>query len=304
MDIRQFRYFIEVVKCQFNLSLAAKKLYISQPALSQFIKAFEQSEQIQLFERYKGRLQQLTPAGEIFYENAKKMLIQYNGMLDDIRDGKTQLRGRVRIGIPPLILGVVFADVIAQLIINHPDIEFVIIEKGAYELSHLFMMDELDFAILLDPTHISDALIEKCVLQQDELSAFMNKNHPLAQKDKIDWRDLNHKQLAILDPSFIIHHQLQKKFDECGVVPKKSTMSASWDFLMLVAQNSELITVLPSPVHNVHVNSNIIEKHFTDPISWTVLLCRAKKERYNRVEHFVFDFINAYFNVGTEKYEM
>lgn len=295
MDIRQFRYFIEVVKNEFNLSLAAKKLYISQPALSQFIRTFEETENVELFERHKGRLQKLTPEGEIFYENAKKMLQQYNSMLSSIRDGALQLRGKVRIGIPPLILSVVFADVIAQLIIQNPDIEFEIIEKGAYELSKMFMVDELDFAILLDPSNINPDIIDEHLLRQDELSAFMNLNHPLAKKSCLQWQDLNEQLMAILDPSFIIHHKLQKKFDEYAVIPKKATMSASWDFLMLVAQNSELITILPSPVHNVYLNKNIIEKRFEDPILWKVLLCRPKKVRYNRVHHFVFDYIIEYF---------
>lgn len=295
MDIRQFHYFIEVVKAGFNLSIAAKKLYISQPALSQFIKSFEASENIELFERHKGRLQKLTPAGDVFYDNAKKMLLQYENMLTDIREGSSQLRGKVRIGIPPLILGVVFADVIAQLIISNPEIEVEIIEKGAHELSKMFMVNELDFAILLNPTHISEHIIDEHLLQQDELSAFMNQHHPLAKKEYLLWEDLNSQLMAILDPSFIIHHKLQKKFDEYGVSPKKSTVSSSWDFLMLVARNSEFITILPSPVNNIYSHKNIIEKRFKDPIIWKVLLCRPKKERYSRVHNYVFDYIIQYF---------
>lgn len=301
MEIRQLDYFIEVVKSHFNLSLAAKKLYISQPALSQFIKSFEANEDIELFERYKGRLQGLTPAGEIFYDNAKKILTQYNTMLTEIREDSGKLKGKVRIGIPPLILGVVFADVIAQLIIHHPDIEFEIIEKGAYELSKMFIVDELDFAILLDPTNINPDIIDEHLLQQDELSAFMNHHHPLAKKQKLEWADLNNQLMAILDPSFIIQHKLQKQFDEYGITPKISAMSSSWDFLMLVAKNSDFITVLPSPVHDFYLDKNIIEKHFNQPISWKVLLCRPKKEHYNRIDQYVFEYILDYFKKGKEK---
>ncbi|QIQ22043.1 LysR family transcriptional regulator [Zophobihabitans entericus] len=295
MDIRQLEYFVEVVKSDFNLSLAAKRLYISQPALSQFIKAFEENENIYLFERYKGRLQGLTPTGEIFYDNAKAILNQYNMMLTSIREDSTQMKGKVRIGIPPLILGVVFADVIAQLVINNPNIEFEIIEKGAYELSKMFMVDELDFAILLDPTNINPEIIDQHLLKQDELTAFFNHNNPLATKEQLEWSDLNNQMMAILDPSFIIHHKLQKKFTEYSVKPKKCTMSSSWDFLMLIARNSDFITVLPSPVHDFHLDKNIIEKRFNDPIYWRVLLCRPKKPRYDRVHQYVFEYILDYF---------
>ncbi|WP_392551460.1 LysR family transcriptional regulator [Orbus wheelerorum] len=296
MDLRHLHYFVVVVKSNFNLSLAAKKLYISQPALSQLIKSFEDSENIELFERSKGRLQGLTSVGEVFYDNAKKILLQYDNMLTEIREGSAKLKGKVRIGIPPLILGVVFADVIAQLIIHHPDIEFEIIEKGAYELSKRFMVDELDFAILLDPTHIDPDIIDEHLLQQDELSAFMNNQHSLAIKNKLDWPDLHNQLMAILDPSFIIQHKLQKQFDAYNIKPKISAMSSSWDFLMLVAKDSDFITVLPSPVRHFYLDKNIIEKRFTDPISWNVLLCRPKRSRYNRINQYVFDYILNYFN--------
>ncbi|XKM14487.1 LysR family transcriptional regulator [Orbaceae bacterium ac157xtp] len=301
MDIRHLEYFVEVIKSNFNLSIAAKKLYISQPALSQLIKSFEQQENIELFERYKGRLKGLTPAGEIFYENTKKILHQYHTMLTEIREDSGRLKGKIRIGIPPLILGVVFADVIAQLIINHPDIEVEIVEKGAYELSKMFMVDELDFAILLDPTNINPDIIDEHLIHQDELSAFMNQNHELAQKETLNWQDLNNKLMAILDPTFIIQHKLQKKFNEYGVKPQKTTMSASWDFLMLIVKNSSFITVLPSPVHDFYFDKNIIEKRFKSPISWNVLLCRPKREHYNRVNQFVFDYILNYFKNGKNK---
>ncbi|WP_392562420.1 LysR family transcriptional regulator [Orbus sturtevantii] len=301
MDLRHLHYFVEVVNANFNLSLAAKKLYISQPALSQLIKSFEDSENIELFERSKGRLQGLTSAGEIFYDNAKKILLQYDTMLTDIREGATKLKGKVRIGIPPLILGIVFADLVAQLIIQHPDIEFEIVEKGAYELSKMFMVDELDFAILLDPTNINGDIIDEHLLQQDELSAFMNNQHPLAAKHRLDWPDLHNQLMAILDPSFIIQHKLQKQFNAYDIRPKIAAMSSSWDFLMLVAKNSDFITVLPSPVRHFYLDKNMVEKRFNDPISWKVLLCRPKKARYNHINSYVFTYILDYFNQGKGK---
>lgn len=295
MDIRHFQYFVAIVKADFNLSLAAKRLYISQPALSQFIKSFEESEKVELFERYKGRLQGLTPTGELFYEQVQKLITQYNDMLTAIREDAGQLKGKVRIGIPPLILGVVFSSVIADLIINHPNIEVEIIEKGAYELSQMCMVDELDFAILLDPTNISSTIIDEHLIQQSELSVFFNHEHPLAQKETLTWSDLNDQMLAIFEPSFMIHHKLMKKFSEYNIQPQKYTMSASWDFLLLLATNSKFITILPSPILDIYSNQNIVERRFDDPIYWKVLLCHTKKQRYSRLHQFVFNYILSHF---------
>ncbi|WP_294614570.1 LysR family transcriptional regulator [uncultured Gilliamella sp.] len=295
MDIRHLQYFVAVVKADFNLSLAAKRLYISQPALSQFIKSFEESEKIYLFERYKGRLQGLTPTGELFYEQVKQLLSQYNSMLTAIREDAGQLKGKVRIGIPPLILGVVFSDIIADLIINHPNIEVEIIEKGAYELSRMFIVDELDFAILLDPTNINSTIIDEHLIQQSELSVFFNHDHPLAKKQKLEWSDLHDQMLAVFEPSFMIHHKLMKKFGEYNIQPQKYTMSASWDFLLQIATNSKFLTILPSPILDIYSNHHIVERRFNDPIDWKVLLCRPRKEHYSRLNQYVFDYMLSFF---------
>ena len=44
MDIIQMTYFINIVECGCNLSIAAKKIHISQSALSQFVTNFEATE--------------------------------------------------------------------------------------------------------------------------------------------------------------------------------------------------------------------------------------------------------------------
>lgn len=43
-------------------------------------------------------------------------------------------------------------------------------------------------------------------------------------------------------------------------------------------------------------NSKIIEKPFNYPITWKVVLCRPKKERYSHVDQHVFKFIIDFFS--------
>ena len=71
MDITQLKYFVCIVESDYNLSAASKKLHISQPALTQYIRKFEDEEGIELFTRMSGRLNGLTVSGENFYSNAK-----------------------------------------------------------------------------------------------------------------------------------------------------------------------------------------------------------------------------------------
>ena len=72
MDLREQKYVCALAECG-NLTRAAEKLYISQPALSIYINNLENSLGVKLFERI-GKRFVLTYAGERYVEAAQKML--------------------------------------------------------------------------------------------------------------------------------------------------------------------------------------------------------------------------------------
>ena len=300
MDIKNLECFVEIVNSKYSLSAAAKKLGISQPALSYMIKNFETEENILLFERYNGRLQNLTPSGEVFYQHAILVLENYQSMMDEMRKVSAQHKGRIKIGIPPLILGVALADIISGMIIDHPDIAFEIIELGAYELKQSLLSKKLDFAILLQPTDISDDTITEHLLTQCELSAFMNVDNPLAKEEKLHWSQLDGQLLAIFNNTFMIHHQLTSRFEAEQIHPIIPITSSCWDYLLLSTKNSGLVTILPSPIGELIQTSDIVEVPFHDPIPWMIVLCQVKKNRYRHLEKYVLDTIVSYFRPQPE----
>lgn len=298
MDIDQLKYFVAIVDNQLNLSQASKKLHISQPALSKYIIKFEEEENLKLFERNHGRLTGLTPAGENFYANALMVLERHSILMSEFREHASLIKGVVRIGIPPLILTVLFTEVMADLIRKNPDIKFIIVEWGAFELRRMLLLDELDVAVLLDPTNLSSLLFREDLIREDELTAFMSIQNPLAAKREIEWSELKGKDLAIFNESFMIHHQLMGRFSALGIEPKVSLMSGSWDFLLEITRTSNFITILPSPIREHFAFSDVVEIPFRKPISWQVVLTYPVKPRYSRIEKYTIESIRDYFREG------
>lgn len=296
LDIKQLEYFIEIVKCHYNLSRAAERLHVSQPALSQTIRQFEEQEQVELFVRYKGRLQNLTPAGERFYINSQNIIQYYYQMLDELRDNATQYKGKIRIGIPPLVLSVVFSKLLPKLIVENPDVEFEVIEAGAYDLTRMLTLKELDFAVLLQPVYIDSEIIEEYILQQDELTAFMSNKHPYSHQRYLYWNQLEDQSLAIFNSTFMIHHKLKEKFQEEGIHPHLAILSSSWDYLLLSVKNSNFLTILPSPIRNLFNFKDIVEIPFFQPISWSVVLCRPRKELHSHLKEHILNEIISFFS--------
>ena len=183
MDIIQMYYFINIVECSCNLSLAAKKIHISQSALSQFVKNFEENESIQLFHRKNGRLDGLTEAGERIYRYSTEIVSKYEEMQNAIQSESAKQKGTIRLGLPSLILRFYFSNILPNFLLKHPHIDIQIIESGGVDLRQKLLAEELNYALLIEPTSLDTKKYEQHIIQMDEYVAFMDKNHPLASKE-------------------------------------------------------------------------------------------------------------------------
>lgn len=299
IDITKMNYFIAIVESEFNLTKAAQRLYVSQPALSKFISTLEEEENLNLFERKNNKLLVLTPAGHKFYEHAKAISSAYNTMLNDLSVYSKMTSGTIKIGIPPLIMTVLFTDVIAQLYLRNPQIKFDIVELGAFELRKKLLLNELDIAILITPTGLSTSQFTEEVLWRDELTAFMSSDNELANQGNITWKDLNHRNLAIFNDTFMIHHQIVSKFISQKMIPSFSLTSGLWDYLVDVTKHSDFITIMPSPISKVLNMDHLKEVTMDSPIVWEVVLVYPIRDYYSKVDLYVRDSLKRFFQFGS-----
>src|SRR5881398_3822046 len=97
MDTRQLAAFCEVVERE-SFSQAAARLGVTQPAVSQQVRALEKRVGTQLLDR-SGRRVVPTEAGLRLYRGAQKLLALEEQLLEEVAGGEEgELRGRFEIG--------------------------------------------------------------------------------------------------------------------------------------------------------------------------------------------------------------
>jgi DNA-binding transcriptional LysR family regulator len=104
-EIRQLRYFLEVSDAH-SFSRAARRLGVSQPAVSQQIRDLESTLGAKLLERKGKRISlflSLTPAGQLFEERAHGILRQVDQTVEEITSEPRQLHGTLRLGVIPYL---------------------------------------------------------------------------------------------------------------------------------------------------------------------------------------------------------
>lgn len=297
MDIVQMGYFINIVECSCNLSLAAKKIHISQSALSQFITQFEANEGLQLFYRKNGRLERLTEAGERVFRYSSEILSKFEEMQSMIQSESAKQQGTIRLGIPSLILRIYFANILPDFLLKHPDIDIQITEGGGVELRQKFIAEDLNFAILIEPTSLDNKKYEQHVIQMDEYVAFMDHNHPLADKEFLEWKDIEPYQIATFNKSFTTYHAITEKMRKEKVNPDLAYLSSSWDYLIQAALGHEIITILPRPVEEFIDKDKFKVVRFRDYIPFNIWFCRPYKSKASEIESFVYEeFLKLYYS--------
>lgn len=286
MDIFQLSYFIKVVESGGNLTLASKKANISQSSLSQLISNFEKSEDVELFYRQNGRLKGLTPCGEKYYDYALQMTKLHFEMHDMVRRESLKKKGRIRIGIPSMILRIYFTSFFTKFIVDNEEVKIEIVEAGSKKLHNLLLRGEIDLAVLVDPTYLNKEKYEEFTLITDEICAFVSENHPLSTKKELDWCEIESYPLATFTKDFSSHKLIIDKLKEEGVTKEMKFTSSSWNFLTAVAKESTAVVLLPSPLQ-YQLTEGLVMKKFSNSIPFKILLTRPVKEDYSSLERYV-----------------
>lgn len=193
MNLRQLELFTLVAETE-NVSEAARKLYMTQPAVSQTIADLEDSVGLKLFDRMNRRMQ-LTYAGEVLYDYSKKILSLVeeaeSQMLDlaNMRTGKLRLGASTTIGIYllPRILG----EFKQQF---HTVQSFFVIDNTAV-IEKMLLYNRLDIGFVEGLVHSKEIEIEK--VMDDQLWLVCSPQHRWA-KEKRD----------IIEPDEIINEAL------------------------------------------------------------------------------------------------
>jgi LysR family nitrogen assimilation transcriptional regulator len=167
LDLRPLYYFVRVVESG-SFSRAAALLSIGQPVLSRFIKRLEDDLQVQLLHRH-GRGVSLTEAGERLFGHASPILRNLSQAQTEVIAMRGAPSGSVTLALPPLLGGVVTAELVRRLRSENPQISINLREGFAAESLEWLGSGTVDLAILFNPPHIATLISEHVLDDQIHL---------------------------------------------------------------------------------------------------------------------------------------
>ncbi len=205
-----------------HISNAAVELHLSQSELSKQMHALETELNIKLLDTYNKRNLKITPAGEVFYHHAQKMIADYEKMLQDLASNRPSTFKQLTIGSIPVSGQYTIAQKIGTFGQQHSEIDLKVIEGEGNQIVTQLLAGKLQAAIIRDTqTHqLQPTDFVKQALLQDELMIILPVNHPLATRPTIRIKDLAHQKIATLPPGSGVYEPITQLFARQGVTPK------------------------------------------------------------------------------------
>ena len=149
MQFQQLLYFVAVAETR-HFTRAAERVHVSQPSLSQQIKALENELGAELFSRARGNIA-LTDAGEALLPLARRILADADTARIEVQELAQLRRGRVRLGATPSLCTGLLPDVLRAFHDRHPGIQLLIEEGGSHDLVRELARGALDLALIVLP---------------------------------------------------------------------------------------------------------------------------------------------------------
>lgn len=245
MDIRQLEYFVEVAK-QLSFTKAATTLHVSQPSISKSIQNFEAELGVPLFYRSSKQLE-LTDAGHAVLINALQVLESFKNMRSELTDLMELKKGRIRIGIPPIVGAEFFSKLISHYKEAFPYIEISLDEVGTKRIRQDIDAGELDIGLVCS-IHSTNENLEVIQFLKDPLQLIVHEDHPLANDNTITLEQLRNETFIIYRKDFILYDRIIEECSKAGFFPTIACETTQKDLFIEMVNAKVGIALLPQKI--------------------------------------------------------
>ncbi|WFT98723.1 LysR substrate-binding domain-containing protein [Bradyrhizobium barranii] len=219
MDLRQLRYFIAAAE-ERSFTLAARRLNLSQPPLSQHIQTLEAELKTQLLHRTSRRVE-LTKAGEALLGRGRAILQQIKLAEDEVQSIGAGLIGTLDVGATGSILRGRLAELLAAYRKVAPSVKTTVHEQ-APALQIAALLNRTTNICLIRSVPTEHGLTSKLAWREEVVLALPHA-HPLAGRKRVALSELASEDHIVLDPnSSEFARYIQKCCVDAGFLPRVS----------------------------------------------------------------------------------
>ncbi len=217
MNLEYLKTYIEVVK-RSSFSEAAKRLSLSQPAVTHQIQKLERDLGMHLLDRKEGSVT-MTSAGEQFHSFALNVLSEQHRLSERLQGLTGEVSGKLELGASTVPGEYIVPRLLGDFSAVHPAVEASVEIGDTAVISQRLLGAECDLAFVGAPVEGRGLHIEKFL--DDDLVLIVSESHPFARRQTINLEELEGEKLITRESGSGTMESVYKLLNEAGFDGRK-----------------------------------------------------------------------------------
>ena len=253
--LRDLRYFLALAE-ELNFTRAAKRLHLSQPALSKQIRGLESTLRAQLLRRDRRQVE-LTAAGAALYAVARNLLQDWDDGVAMVGDAAAQDARVLRVGTLTSIGRGLYPAITDQFTKRQPDWHVELHSYGWGDPTAGLRDRAADASFVWLP--IDDAEIQTAVLATERRFVAISARHPLADREIVEFSEIINEPVAALPSSAGAQRDFWLAIDaRAGRPPQVAAEVSAADEKLEIVASGAAITLLAEGNAGIYSREGIV----------------------------------------------
>lgn len=183
MELRHLRYFVAVAEME-NVSRAAVKLHVSQPALSRQIRDLEEELKVTLLERGAQSVR-LTGAGRVFFREARAVLARADQAVAAVREQSGGPNLELHVGYAPSLTAQILPGALRNFQREFPRTRVLLHDLSTEEMLAQLRAGKIHLSLMVQPCAKALRGLRFAELARYPMCLAMANSHPLARRRSV-----------------------------------------------------------------------------------------------------------------------
>ncbi|MEW8470119.1 MAG: LysR substrate-binding domain-containing protein [Candidatus Thiodiazotropha sp.] len=281
MELRQLNSLVALAESGFNVTLAAKQLFLVQSAVSQHLAQLEKELGTQLFVRKGKRLIALTAAGEAVLGYARQALAVRENILAVGRDHVEESSGVLRIGTTHTQARYVLPAVIRAFRPNFPTVSLQIHQGTPQELVEMAINDRVDFSICTEELGDHSSLNAIPCYRWNRILIAL-KGHPVLAERALSLERICDYPLITYTFGFTGASHMQTTFARAGLQPNVVLTAADTDVIKTYVREGMGVGLIASMAYSAEQDRDMEIRDLGNMLPWETTWVAYHKDKYLR----------------------
>jgi DNA-binding transcriptional LysR family regulator len=262
VTLGQIRAFVTVASTG-SFTRAADVLHLSQPALTNRIRQFEEALGLRLFDRHT-RSVELTTLGRDLLPIFRRLVGEFETAVVNARDSVTRAKGMIRLACLPSCAASLLPDLIRDFALDYPEVRFVVRDVINSIIPALVRSSEVDFGVAVkDDTH-SD--LEWTQLFSDNLQVVYGvDDDPCAADGISSAAALANRSLILMTRGSSVREMVDEAFAAAGLTALATCEVNHMSTAVALVQAGLGIAILPSTAVEIKTQADVRSRPIAEP---------------------------------------